>query len=610
MRYRAALLLVLVAGCSREHGGSPIAAATTAPPSVAAPTSSTPIDDGVRPLVLVHGIVGSPSNWGPVIDDLGRGRTAFRDAYADDIAALPSGSVSRSSVWAVGYYKRRAADALYFQGRSSIGGCPVTRTDQGAGLYSVAYVDVLADCVEGILRATGADKVDLVGCSLGGVVTRAYLRWRDGATRVRRYLILESPSRGLNDIEAVALALDADKQPFQRWGEIAELARDYPAWSGRSYVRRLNEDWDAWVTSRGVVYGNLYGAGHTAINPSTFGMAVDAAKKYLAGSPASGAAAPSVAPSSPLLGTTSIWVALQQASVFFDLSRLDIARDVGEILSDADGFVRVSNGSAKAGPEFPHALFDSRFRGVHMDRGRFEETIQYCTNTRECIRRFVIQGRVPTTSLVAADLRVVTAGGFAPWLLLDYELAGGEGFTVQVVTEDEDRWNLRQAIPLLPDEPVVHAAPTFEGRHRIRLDGEPAGRRIAKVYFYDANGVAAEVGPLRLDVPPAQAGPELAPRTTLDSWSPAGAKATVRVRSTAKIADFSWRLVSTKGDASAWSAWSASAAIEVGPLPPGTYEMAIRSRHAENFARELVEDSSPLMLGVVVGPDGGARVKP
>jgi pimeloyl-ACP methyl ester carboxylesterase len=597
MRLFLPLLLAAcaAAGCSREPGS---ATATTARPAAIATTSTatTPgtADDGVRPLVLVHGIVGSPSNWSPVIDDLGRGRVAFRDAYAEDIAALPSGSVSRSSVWAVGYYKRRAADALYFQGRASIGGCPIARTDQGAGLYPVAYVDVLDECIEGILRATGADRVDLVGCSMGGIVTRAWLRWRDGASRVRRYLILESPSRGLNDLEAVALALDADKHPFQRWGEIAELARDYPAWGGRSYVRRLNEDWDAWVTARGMSYANLYGAGQTAINPSTFGMALDAAKKYLAGAraaPATPATLPS-APATPLIGTTSIWTALQQASVFLDWTRLDISRDVGEILSDADGFVRVASGSTKAGPEFPGALFDSRFRGVHMDRGRPEETIQYCTNTRECIRRFVIQGRVPTARLVAADLRVVKAGGFASWLLLDYELAGGEGFSVQVVTDD-----------------AVHAAPTFEGRHRIRFDGEPAGERDARVYFYDANGIVAELGPVRLSVPSAQAGPELAPRTTLDSWSPAGEKATVRVSSTAKSAEYSWRLVSAKGDASPWTPWSAAAAISVGPLPGGTYEMQVRSRHAENLAGELVEEANPLILGLEV-TSRGLTVRP
>ncbi len=621
MRTSLAFVFVVLAGCSTRSSGAAMGStvapiATTSAP--ASPASPAP-DDGVRPLVLVHGIVGSPRNWDPVIDDLGRGRVSFRDAYAAEIAALPSGSVSRSSVWAVGYYKRSAADAPYFGGQSSIGGCPVPRTDQGAGLYPVSYVSVLAEAVAGILRATGASRVDMVGCSMGGVVSRAYLRWGGGETRVRRYLLLESPSRGLNDLEAVALALDADKEPFQRWGEIAELARDYPAWQGRSYMRRLNDDWDSWVTSHGVTYGNLYGAGHTAINPSTFGMALDAAKKYLAGSPAAPAppapaspspALPAPAPPSPLLGTTSIWDALKQALVFLDWTRLDIVRDVGEILSDADGFVRVSSGSTKAGPEFPGAVFDSRFRGVHMDRGRLEETIQWCTNTRECIRRFVIQGRVPTASLVAADLRVVKAGGFAPWLLLDYELSGGEGFSVQVVTEDEARWNLRQALPALPDEPVVHAAPIFEGRHRIRLDGEPSGRRVAKVYFYDATGILAELGPLHLDVPSAQAGPELAPRTTLHSWRPGGARATVSVTSNAAGAECSWRLVSAKGDASLWSAWSAASSFTLGPLPAGTYELAIRSRHAANYANELVEEARPLVLGASVEGSGRLVIKP
>src|SRR5581483_8505383 len=94
--------------------------------------TATPLtgEEDVRPLVLVHGINGHPGDWDRILASLGAGRTVFGDAYADDIAALPTASVSRSSVWAVGFYKRRAQDAKYFQGQGSIGGCPVARTDK------------------------------------------------------------------------------------------------------------------------------------------------------------------------------------------------------------------------------------------------------------------------------------------------------------------------------------------------------------------------------------------------------------------------------------------------------------------------------------------------
>lgn len=635
MRSTAPLLIVLaVVGCSNERGRS-VAGSTMVPSSTSPPSSITPGtarsvlsgDEDVHPLVLVHGINGRPRNWERVIDGASGGRSVFREIYAAEIAALPSGSVSRASIWAPGFYEKSAVGAPYLDGRASIGGCPVPRTDPAAGYYPIAYVDVLEECVEGILRATGARKVDMVGCSMGGVVARAYLRWRNGATRVGRYLSLESPSRGVNDLEAIALAFQPDKMPFQRWGEIAELARDYPAWGGESYVHRLNDGWDAWVTGHGVTYGNLYGSGHSSINPGTLSVAVDAAQRFLSGASASAPAPPAPGPGgvpAPLatipglgLAPTSGWTTLQQALVFLDWRRLDVARDVGEILSDADGSVRVASASMKAGPEFPSAVFDSRFLGLHMDRGRVEEAIQWCTNTRECVRRFVLQGRVPTARVVAADLRVVGAGGYAPWLLLDYELAGGDGFSVQVVTEDEGHWNLRQVSPLIPDDPAVSAAPTFEGRHRIRLDGEPAGQRVAKVHFYDAHGIAATIGPLRLSVPRAQAGPEVPPRTTLVGWKPGAKAARVTVSANGKLAEHTWRLVrapaaplASPGDVTHWSAWSRDPSIALGPLPTGSYDLEVRSRHADNVAGELVEEAAPLTLGVRVDGGGAISVRP
>jgi hypothetical protein len=303
------------------------------------------------------------------------------------------------------------------------------------------------------------------------------------------------------------------------------------------------------------------------------------------------------------LAPTSGWVTLQQALIFLDWKRLDVVKDVGEILSDADGFVRVSSGSALAGPELPHALFDSRFRGLHMDRGQPEETIQYCTNTREGIRRFLIEGRVPSCSLVAADLRLVVAGAAAPWLLLDVEQKG-DGFPVQVVTEDEALWQVRQALPFVPDQPVVHAAPAFEGRRRIRLDGEPAGARVATVYFYDASGIAATAGPFRYVVPPSSVAPEPAPETTFVSATGASVKVAARGRG----AEFSWRLVSSASVGS-FGAWSASDTISLAGLAAGTYELTVRSRNADNAAGELVEEADPLTVGVRVDGAGAVEVR-
>ena len=269
---------------------------------------------------------------------------------------------------------------------------------------------------------------------------------------------------------------------------------------------------------------------------------------------------------------------------------------------DADGFVRVGSSCARSGPEFPHCLFDSRFRGVHNDRGQFDETIQYCTNTREALRRFLIEGQVPNAQLVSADLTVVPAGSFAPWLLLDYELSGSDGFSVQVVTEDQTLYNLRQAIGVIPDEPRVHGAPSFAGRHRIRLDGEPVGSRVATIYFYDATGVLAQVGPIALSVPTAQAGPELAPQTTFVNWTPRGTSATVEVSANSPNAEIAWRL----GATGTVTPWTKTSQIPLSGLAAGTYELTVWSRNADNFAQELIEERDPLVLGVRV--DGAGTI--
>jgi pimeloyl-ACP methyl ester carboxylesterase len=617
LRLASSLGAVLLIGCS--HGGSHGFTGTTSLPSTATPAPvataalATGEEDG-RPLVLVHGLNGKPADWDRMMDGLGPGRDVFRQAFADDLAAVASGSVRRSSIWAIGYYRRRATDPDYMNGQGSIGGCPVPRTDQAAGSYPYAWVDNVNDCVERILAATGAQQVDMVGCSLGGVVARAYIKWRsgrgpNGASRVRRFLVLESPSRGLNDVEGVMLSLD--RLPFQRWGEIAELVRDYPVWGGRSYIEELNDGWDAWVSSHGVTYGNVYGFGLGEINARTFQDAVTCLQGYISGNPGTPApplpgpgGVPAAQALTPGLGLTptSSWVAIQQALIFLDPSRLDLLGNVNEILGqDADGFVRVGSSSASAGPEFPSCLFDSRFRGVHLDRGQPDETIQYCTNTREVLRRFLIEGELPSAKLVSASLSVVPAGGFAPWLLLDYELAG-DGFSVQVVTEDQSLYNLRLGVGIIPAAPTVYGAPTFPGHHRIRLDGEPAGSRVAKIYFYDTSGVLAEVGPLVLNVPQAQAGPELAPQTTFVNGAAPGTEAILSVAANSPNAELAWRL----GASGTVTPWTRTNAIPLSNLATGTYELTVWSRNADNFAGELVEDRDPLVLGVRV--DGAGTI--
>jgi pimeloyl-ACP methyl ester carboxylesterase len=56
--------------------------------------------------------------------------------------------------------------------------------------------EVLSGKVEELLLASGAEKVRLVGHSMGGMVARHYLQTRDGAARVERCILLAAPNGG------------------------------------------------------------------------------------------------------------------------------------------------------------------------------------------------------------------------------------------------------------------------------------------------------------------------------------------------------------------------------------------------------------------------------
>jgi triacylglycerol lipase len=79
----------------------------------------------------------------------------------------------------------------------------VALPDRGTGDLAAA-----ARVLERAVDRTGAQGVDLVGYSAGGIVVRAFLADRGGAARARRVVLLGTPNHG-TDLAGAAAALDS-----------------------------------------------------------------------------------------------------------------------------------------------------------------------------------------------------------------------------------------------------------------------------------------------------------------------------------------------------------------------------------------------------------------
>jgi triacylglycerol lipase len=100
----------------------------------------------------------------------------------------------------------------------------VALPDRGTG-----DLDASARALGGAVDATGADRVDLVGYSAGGMVVRALLAEPGRAARARHVVLLGTPNHGA-DLAGLATALD----PGLCTGACAQLI------PGSSFLARLN----------------------------------------------------------------------------------------------------------------------------------------------------------------------------------------------------------------------------------------------------------------------------------------------------------------------------------------------------------------------------------
>lgn len=129
-------------------------------------------------------------------------------------------------------------------------------------------LDEIAVFVDEVRAATGAAKVDLVGYSLGGTLTKAYVEGRGQAAKVGRTVSLGATFRGttLSGLtHATASALDADPGSSQRMLGASTLEQ------------RQDSEFIAWLsgvpdTTPGVVYTTLYTPSDAVATPSSTSM--------------------------------------------------------------------------------------------------------------------------------------------------------------------------------------------------------------------------------------------------------------------------------------------------------------------------------------------------
>ncbi|MEU7578754.1 alpha/beta fold hydrolase [Streptomyces sp. NPDC041068] len=155
-----------------------------------------------RPLVLVHGTFATGKAWGMAVP-------VFRSAgYC---------------VFVLDYGKTGAED-MY-------GMAPVADSAKELGVF-----------VEGVLAATGAGQVDVVGHSQGGMMPRQYMKFEGGAKKVRTLVGISPSNRGTTLDMREALAREQPKL-----AATLAVVEDAPCWAcldqlaGSDFLKRLNE---------------------------------------------------------------------------------------------------------------------------------------------------------------------------------------------------------------------------------------------------------------------------------------------------------------------------------------------------------------------------------
>jgi pimeloyl-ACP methyl ester carboxylesterase len=544
------------------------------------------------PVILLHGLGGSPLGLEVLCRRLEAGRTVVHEFYVDDADALQPGDLPPDAVVDFGYYQHSAAGPKYdpdAQGKShgSIGGCPVARTDGlDVSYYTTSYADRLKHCVDGVLRATGKSQVDLVGHSMGGVVVRAYTKWlsvdANGNTPVRRILLLGSPSRGLNAVEALVLASQqSGPTEFMRLGECVELCREGPFYGGRSFLDILNDGWDAFCQSHGIVYGGLVGTGAWGLQPPQFSSA-------------------QVQGFVSQLNPTVLALLAGVTAVFWN----NISPELNEALGPGDDEVPVPVARLDQAPFLGGGL-SCFVEARHVFEGDSDRSVNESALSAEAVRAFCFaSGRLPQgATCPSVTLTPESATGHATWLAAQVEIGSSGALSAQLVEETLDASG--SAVAAIGSGQALRP-----GSQTLGFFVAPGGgtRQYHLVVYGEKGPIATyDSGPLTLVDGAVDVAPQASIGAVTSTASSLGPIVHAVFSSNAAPGDpqAGFRVRLDHGD---WSSLSTSGSFDTPPLGLGLHRLEVLARSSTNAANVAVDESDPAAVDLLVDAQANVTV--
>jgi pimeloyl-ACP methyl ester carboxylesterase len=224
-------------------------------PSSTMPCTKSPC--AARPIVFVHGFRGGNDDWFAMLGGLVASDARY-DGYnlagTKDHGTWATRSIDRRSwLFSFDYYNQAKGDArgAYSAGPGRIGSNASYACSAPAGAGHVVADDLsydvltthdyaadLAGLVDDVLRATGADAIDFVAHSMGGMVVRSYLSFHGGAAKTNRALLLASPVEGVGLIGFLNY-VGVGQADWMKAHEIAEL--DLGSLLTKTHFSRCND---------------------------------------------------------------------------------------------------------------------------------------------------------------------------------------------------------------------------------------------------------------------------------------------------------------------------------------------------------------------------------